>query len=191
MEGRYRVYFYSVYSRGGKKGETGNSVKPRHKPLPSLRPPPVGRVIQVETAIRRESTWKSETDWDRERGGEDRKYRSDIHMYVGLGYNVFKLREKGLAWLWYICIYLWYIYRWWVKNATDWLTKRDGPLNEEGKLNGMLGPFSHPFPRRTLYRVQALTRRICAAAICPGLRERERGRFCLRCVLSSSEEDSI
>lgn len=42
--------------------------------------------------------------------GEEKteKYRSDIHMYVGLGYNVFKLREKGLAWL-CICIYI-YIY---------------------------------------------------------------------------------
>lgn len=27
---------------------------------------------------------------------EGEEYRSDIHMYVGRGYNVFKLREKGL-----------------------------------------------------------------------------------------------
>lgn len=29
------------------------------------------------------------------RGGKV-EYRSGIHMYVGRGYNVFKLREKGL-----------------------------------------------------------------------------------------------
>ena len=39
------------------------------------------------------------------RGGEEtEKYRSDIHMYIGLGYNVFKLRGKGLGLALYISI---------------------------------------------------------------------------------------
>lgn len=40
--------------------------------------------------------------------GEEKteKYRSDIHMYVGLGYNVFKLREKGLGPALYMYIYI-------------------------------------------------------------------------------------
>lgn len=98
--------------------------------------------------------------WRGERVNQkNRKYRSDIHMYVGRGYNVFKLREKGLAP--YLCIYI-YAYRWWIKNATDWLTKRDGPLNG---AEWDAGTFLASFSTRSLYMrlrntVCALTRRI-------------------------------
>lgn len=43
--------------------------------------------------------------------------RHHIHMYVGLRYNVFKLQKKRVR-----------LTVWWVKNATDWLTKRGGPF---------------------------------------------------------------
>lgn len=72
------------------------------------------RVSQVETAIvceRNRGEWtkergrekgdteepgRSASTWERTGRGRGEEYRSDIHMYVGRGYNVFKLREKGL-----------------------------------------------------------------------------------------------
>lgn len=82
-----------------------------------------------------------------------------IYICMSAGGTMYSNCEKK-GWL-RIYVYI-YAYRWWIKNATDWLTKRDGPLNG---AEWDAGTFLASFSTRSLYMrlrntVCALTRRI-------------------------------